>query len=297
MRKKLYYAIPFVAIPVIVIAIERFVTPLNIVAMFVFYSGLISLLLFSAIIGYFSPSKRKFDYLLTLIVPLALFCTMFVVGFLDKTDLETRFHLYKAVKTAFQPVSLQLYLAMTITTFLASFKGFRNLKNVVLNKLNRRKRTILKRIVLSTIAVVYNIVTVIWYYIAIKNYIFVFDSLKWAGIIGVSDWKAALSIMLRLGDIWYLLLTISFMALNTVIAIFLSRMAFGKALTKKSKILFCVFLGITVAFFILVPYYTYLRALYAVFEIHLISIFQLVYFITLVVVFDLIRFTLRKKSQ
>ena len=296
MRKKLYYAIPFAVIPLIMLSIERFVTPLNIVAMEEFYSALISLFLFSAIIGFFSPSKRKFDYLLTLIVPFALFCTMFIGGFLDKTDVGTRFHLYKAVKTSIQPTALQIYLMMLVTTFMASFKGFRNLKNVLSNKLNSQKRAILKKTTLSTIAVAYDIATVIWYYIVVKNFIFLVKSLRFVGIIGVSDWKAALSIMFKLGDIWDLLLAILFMASNTVIAVFLTRMAFGKALPKKSKILLCVLLGVTLSFFILFPLYTYLCELYALFSMKLISIFQLVYFVILVVAFDLIGFTFKKKT-
>ena len=88
-------------------------------------------LVFSAIIGFFSATPRTFDYLLTAIMPLSLFCTMFVVGFLDKTDLETRFYLYKAVKTACQPIALQLYFLMAVVTFVASFKGFRNMKSSI----------------------------------------------------------------------------------------------------------------------------------------------------------------------
>jgi hypothetical protein len=297
MSKKLYYVIPFVAIPVIMLLIERFVTPLNIVAMFAFYSGLISLLLFSAIIGFLSPSKKTFDYLLTFLVPLALFCTMFVCGFLDKTDLETRFHLYKAVKTAFQPVILQLYLAMPVTTFVASFKGFKNVENVVSNKLNSQKRAILKKIVLSTIAVVYNIATVIWYYIAVKNYIFVFKTLSGFGIIGVSDWKASMSIFLKLDYIWYLLLSILFLALNTVIAVMLTRRAFGKVLTKKTKLLLCILLAITLVFYILVPFYKYFWALYAVFKrIQLISVFGVVYFVILALAFAISVYAIKKKK-
>jgi hypothetical protein len=53
---------------------------------------------------------------------------MFVGGVLPLSDLESRFHLYKAVKGAFQPIALQLYFLMAITTFLASFKRFRNIK-------------------------------------------------------------------------------------------------------------------------------------------------------------------------
>ena len=87
-----------------------------------------SLILTSIIFGNLSPTNKKFDYLMTAIVPLSFFLLMFVVGFLDKNDLETRFHLYKAFRAAFQPWVLFDCLAMALTTFLASFKPIRIIK-------------------------------------------------------------------------------------------------------------------------------------------------------------------------
>lgn len=125
MKKKLFYAIPFAAVPLLLGLCEVLdngkVLPMSPYIL----SAL--LLLFSVAMGFFSTTHRTFDYLLTALVPLSLFCCMFVGGFLDKSDLETRFHLYKAVKTAFQPIVLQLYLLMAITTFVSSFRLFRNM--------------------------------------------------------------------------------------------------------------------------------------------------------------------------
>ena len=84
------------------------------------------LFLLSFVMGFFSPTHRTFDYLMTAIMPFSLFGLMFIGGFLDKSDLETRFHLYKAIKTVFQPIALQLYFLMAVTTFVASFKPIRN---------------------------------------------------------------------------------------------------------------------------------------------------------------------------
>ena len=49
-------------------------------------------------------------------------------------DAQTIFSLHKAVKAAFQPIALQLYFLIGITTFLASFKRFRNIKKLFKNQ-------------------------------------------------------------------------------------------------------------------------------------------------------------------
>ena len=128
MKKKLYYVIPFVAVPLLLLICDELdntelfpMTPCTITSL---------LLIFSVAMGFFSTTNKTFDYLLTVIMPISLFCFMFVGGFLSLGDLESRFHLYKAVKAAFQPIALQLYFLMAITTFLASFKHFRKIKKL-----------------------------------------------------------------------------------------------------------------------------------------------------------------------
>lgn len=132
MKQKQYYAIPFAAVPFLLLLCEV-LDNMKLLQMSPYILGAV-LLLFSVAMGFFSTTHRTFDYLLTAIMPISLFCCMFVGGFLDKSDLETRFHLYKAVNAAFQPIALLLYFLMAIITFLASFKRFRDIKNRTSNR-------------------------------------------------------------------------------------------------------------------------------------------------------------------
>ena len=126
MKKKLYYVTPFVAVPLLLLLCEV-LDNMNLLPMSPYILSAI-LLLFSGAMAFFSLSSKTFDYLLTLIMPLSLFLCMFVVGFLGESDLGTRFHLYKAVDAAFQPIALLLYFLMAIVAFLTSFKHFRDIK-------------------------------------------------------------------------------------------------------------------------------------------------------------------------
>ena len=132
MKQKLYYAIPFAAVPLLLLLCEV-LDNMKLLQMSPYILGAV-LLLFSVAMGFFSTTHRTFDYLLTAIMPLSLFCCMFVAGFLDKSDLETRFHLYRAVNVAFQSSALLLYFLMAIVTFLASFKRIRDIKNRTSNR-------------------------------------------------------------------------------------------------------------------------------------------------------------------
>ena len=131
MKKKLYYVMPFITFTLLAVLVELLVdwklipiSPYVLIAL---------LLLASAVFGFFSSTDRTFDYLMTAIMPLSLFCLMFIVGFLSKSDLETRFHLDEAIETAFQPIAFILYFLMAFVTLWASFKHFRSIKNRISN--------------------------------------------------------------------------------------------------------------------------------------------------------------------
>ena len=132
MKKKLYYVTPFVAVPLLSLLCVV-LDNMNLLPMSPYILSAI-LLLFSGVMAFFSTSSKTFDYLLTLIMPLSLFLCMFVVGFLGESDLGTRFHLYKAVDAAFQPIALLLYFLMAIVAFLTSFKHFRDIKKRISNR-------------------------------------------------------------------------------------------------------------------------------------------------------------------
>lgn len=127
MKKKLYYITPFVVVPLSLLLCEL-LDNTNLLPMSAYMLGAV-LLTFSVIVGFLSPARRIFDYWITAMMPLSLFCCMFVGGFLDKDDLEARFHFHEAINAALQPVALVLYVLMATATFLASFRYFRNVRN------------------------------------------------------------------------------------------------------------------------------------------------------------------------
>lgn len=112
MKQKLYCAIPFVAIPLLLLLCEL-LNSMKLLQMSPYILGAV-LLLFSAVMGFFSTTHKAVDYLLTAVMPISLLCCMFILGFLDRDDLGGRFHLYRAVKVTFQPFALQLYISMAI---------------------------------------------------------------------------------------------------------------------------------------------------------------------------------------
>lgn len=88
------------------------------------------LFLASAVMGNLSLTDKQFDYLITVIMPLTFFCCMLIAGFIDKDDMETRFHFDRALKCAFQGMALLCYGGMGLITFLSSYKKIRIVKKL-----------------------------------------------------------------------------------------------------------------------------------------------------------------------
>ena len=123
MKKTIYYISPFIIIPLLMF-ISDFLDNKDLIQMS-FNISVVLLVVTSLIIGNITPTNKKFDYIMTVIMPFAFFCSMFVIGFLDKSDLETRFHFDRAFRAVFVGLKTKTYLVMAITTFLASFKPIR----------------------------------------------------------------------------------------------------------------------------------------------------------------------------
>lgn len=123
MKKILYYLSPFIIVPFLAVAME-IIDDIGFIRM----SPTILLIVLgvvSDVTGSLSTAKTKFDYIMTAMMPLSFFLTMFVAGFLDKDDLETRFNLDRAFETAFQPYVLIFCLTMAIIVFFASYEKIR----------------------------------------------------------------------------------------------------------------------------------------------------------------------------
>ena len=126
MKKKIYYVCPFIIVPFSCL-LNEFFNKRDVLYMnpYIFYA---ELFIISAMIGNLTPTHRRFDYIMTAIMPLSLFIAMFIGGFLDQTDLGGRFYTDRALDVAFQPLALIAYFMMGITTFFASYKSFRIIK-------------------------------------------------------------------------------------------------------------------------------------------------------------------------
>ena len=121
--KKLYYYIPFILVPSALLICE-FLHNKGLIKLNSYIMGII-LFLISAIMGNYTPTNKRIDYLISAIMPLSLFIFMFVIGFLDETETYSRFDLGIAVKVSTQPFVLLMCFGMAFTTFVLSFKPFR----------------------------------------------------------------------------------------------------------------------------------------------------------------------------
>ena len=97
------------------------------------------LFIISVIIGNLSPTHRRFDYIMTIIMPLSLFISMFIGGFIDETDLGGRFYMYRAFEVAFKPFALIEYLIIAVLAFISSFKLFRISRIIIKIKTRHQK--------------------------------------------------------------------------------------------------------------------------------------------------------------
>ena len=120
MKKTFYYLSPFIIFPIWVLLSELLLDDLwGIPAVsYIFIGGLLVL---SALIGGFSPSKKKMDLRITFWVPLSFFLTVFVYAFFDTGTCsgEPRLDLGEAFV-----ISIRfwfIYVLMALITFLVSF--------------------------------------------------------------------------------------------------------------------------------------------------------------------------------
>ena len=120
MKKTFYYLSPFIIFPIWSLLSELLLDDLWGIptVSYIFIGGL---LLFSALIGGFSPSKKKMDLRITFWVPLSFFLTMFVCVFFDTGTCsgEPRFDLSEAFVISIR--FWYIYVLMALITFLASF--------------------------------------------------------------------------------------------------------------------------------------------------------------------------------
>ena len=128
--KKFYYAVPFLAFPLVYLLVTA-IDGLNIVNTEITRWATVALfLLLSAAVGNLSPAKTRFDVIITALVPISFYLTLFVTLFFDEgCDGGPQLSLSHALNAAYYKQWFFWVAAMTVIAFAASFKPIRIIKN------------------------------------------------------------------------------------------------------------------------------------------------------------------------
>jgi len=131
MKKIIYYASPFILFPIIfgffTLLEEIDIINSNILSVFLFVLFFVA----TAFLGNLSLTNKKFDYLMTGIVPLACFFALFIALFFDEgCDGTPQLSIDHALNMEYYKVWLPIVAVMTVITFVASFKPIRFSKRI-----------------------------------------------------------------------------------------------------------------------------------------------------------------------
>ena len=131
MKKAIYYASPFILFPIIfgifTLLDEIDIINSNILVIFLFVFFFVT----TAFLGNLSLTNKKFDYLMTVIVPLACFFALFIALFFDEGgDGTPLLSIDHALNMEYYKVWLPIVAVMTVITFVASFKPIRFSKRI-----------------------------------------------------------------------------------------------------------------------------------------------------------------------
>lgn len=130
-KRWLYYVLPFVVIPTYLLLFELLMSrnwsfSTMTLLIYAFFGGAI---LLTIVISLFSPSERRFDYLITALTPLAFAGCMFLLNFFDggivNGKIYGRFDLTSAISAAVQPPYLVMYGILALLAFGASYRKLR----------------------------------------------------------------------------------------------------------------------------------------------------------------------------
>lgn len=126
MKKVIYYASPFVLFPIVFSAVTlldgKDIVSSEILAVFSYSLFFIA----TALLGSLSLTNKKFDYIMTAIVPLSIFLSLFITLFFDEgCDGRPQLSLDHALNMEYYKVWLPIVAIMMVITFFASFKPIR----------------------------------------------------------------------------------------------------------------------------------------------------------------------------
>lgn len=126
MKKICYYLSPLVLLPIFILILD-FIETLKLFELTTF-TILTPLFLIAIIIGNLTPTKKIFDFIIAIIVPVGLFVALFILGLLDTGETYSRFTFEHAIRVPLEFWPWYIYLSIAIATLFASFKPLRIFK-------------------------------------------------------------------------------------------------------------------------------------------------------------------------
>lgn len=128
-----------------------------------------------------------------------------------------------------------------------------------------KQRGVVKKYILPTLTVLYDVSTLFWYYVIINGLIYNFSRIfvrdNGIGIIGGADTPTS---MFQEGNLLKLILALLFLAASIGTAVLLTLLARKKYISRKASIALCVCSVVSFVAFFFIPVDTYLVSLYAV---------------------------------
>lgn len=131
MKKTIYYATPFVVFPIMLLLFTG-LDRLDLINADIMQVLLFAVLfLFSALMGNLSPTDKKIDCIMTVIIPLSFFFAFLIALFFDEgCDGKPQLSLHHALNMAYYDSWLPIVFGMSVTTFLTSFQPIRIIKKL-----------------------------------------------------------------------------------------------------------------------------------------------------------------------
>ena len=119
--KWLYYLVPFVLLPAFLQASDYMGDYLIREVALAIVWGM--LFLIPVAMGFFSPTKRAFDWVLLILIPISMYWAIIIEGYFDRAYCER--YIFNAKRRADDPRMLLIYVGMALIAFFASYRRFR----------------------------------------------------------------------------------------------------------------------------------------------------------------------------
>lgn len=162
------------------------------------------------------------------------------------------------------------------------------------------KNNLIKKFVLYAFVIIYDVVSLLWCYILVKNLIFEFSTVK-IGLNGIEIIGGAdiPTLIYKMGNVIGVVFPMLFVLLSITTIVLFTVSIFKKQTNRKFNILLCVFSALTLIIYMLIPAQTYVVSLYILVEkLSFLKYIQFIYIIiSLIIIVTNILFAIKRSNE